>query len=67
MSALTWTEGRLIFIKPSLYSIMALWGACMEGFNLTIPGNIISNQGFINQFGALFLHAAVPFAELTLL
>ncbi len=32
---------------------MALWGACMEGFNLTIPGNIIANQGFIQQFGTV--------------
>lgn len=37
--------------KAALYSVMALWGACMEGYNLTIPGNIVSNQGFINQFG----------------
>lgn len=31
--------------------LLSAFGALSDGFQLSIPGSIIANQGFINQFG----------------
>lgn len=35
-----------------LFCMTAGLAACMDGFQTKIPGSIIANRGFINQFGA---------------
>jgi hypothetical protein len=32
---------------------MVSFGATLDGYHQTIPGNIIANQGFIDQFGTI--------------
>ncbi|GFZ51067.1 hypothetical protein JCM24511_08825 [Saitozyma sp. JCM 24511] len=41
------------FWKVTLFAFMVSFGATLDGFHQTIPGNIIANPGFIQQFGTV--------------
>jgi hypothetical protein len=42
------------------FCMISALAACMDGFQTKIPGSIIANRGFINQFGALLNPVIMP-------
>lgn len=38
-------------LQAALFCMISGLAACMDGFQTKIPGSIIANRGFINQFG----------------
>lgn len=40
-----------LMIQAVLFCMISALAACMDGFQTKIPGSIIANRGFINQFG----------------
>ena len=36
-----------------MFCFMVSYGATMDGYHNTVPGQLIANQGFVNQFGTI--------------
>lgn len=52
-----WSRWCLVADKTqaALFCMISGLAACMDGFQTKIPGSIIANRGFINQFGGSFV------------
>jgi hypothetical protein len=50
-SSLQMMVGSLAYNQAVLFCMISALAACMDGFQTKIPGSIIANRGFINQFG----------------
>ena len=50
---LTRWQATRIFWKSTVLCVMAMVAVLMDGYAQSIPGSIVSNQGFINQFGTI--------------
>lgn len=46
--------GICIDAQTIAFCLISALAACMDGFQTKIPGSLIANRGFINQFGELW-------------
>lgn len=46
-----WKSRNRLIRQAVLFCLFASVAAAMDGFQTKIPGSIIANRGFINQFG----------------
>ena len=52
VSRLQLSIGNIAYDQAVLFCMISALAAAMDGFQTKIPGSIIANRGFINQFGA---------------
>ena len=44
---------RADHLQVVLFCLMVSYGATMDGYHNTVPGQLYANQGFVNQFGTI--------------
>ena len=57
VSRLQLSVGSFAYNQAVLFCMISALAAAMDGFQTKIPGSIIANRGFINQFGE---HSPLP-------